>query len=420
MKLFSIKHLSIKRKFNFLLITAIVITFALFSCTEEDKTKDLRVIDLEGNVGKTRVMNLSEIAESIEYIPLETNNESLLASPLMYLNFENGRLYIRQFQTEIKIFNQEGKFIKSFNKQGRGPQEYENLSSFYVDPLTNNLFVYSLRKLTEYNNEGDFIKRILFNQTKEISIYGPNKCFKINENLYLVTFRNYKSKYSSCVTDSLFNVLYFINYSEKEHSTRLNSQIQIGFLSPYFYKFRDSVRVFNGYGYNILTASNPKGVDTSFILNYGKYDYINANLKVRNYNNRSFIRRYYSVYESSNYIFMQFHMGSLPHKKVMLKRHKVEETVELPIAESIFNKKTGEFLFIAQPEFNQFGFKDDLQGGPAFWPYYISEDDYMVTIIDAHKIIKHAQTYEVSDKFKKIADNLKETDNPVLVLVKLK
>jgi hypothetical protein len=117
---------------------------------------------------------------------------------------------------------------------------------------------------------------------------------------------------------------------------------------------------------------------------------------------------------------MQFNMGSLPHKKVMLKRGKAGETVELPIAESIFNKKTGEFIFIDQPEFNQFGFKDDLQGGPAIWPYYISEDDYMVTLINAHNFIEHAKTYEVSDKFKKVADNLKETDNPVLVLVKLK
>jgi len=397
----------------------IIMIIALFSCTEEDKPKDLRVIDLAGNVGKTSIVNLSKIAESIEYIPLETNDESLLAPPLSYINFENGRLYIRQFQTEIKIFNKDGKFIKTFNKQGKGPQEYEGLYKFYVDPSTNNLFVYSYKGLIEYNNEGDFIKRILFKQKKDYLIYGPEDYFQINDNVNLITFGKYKSRYSSCVTDSLFNVLYFIKYSEKEHNTRLNSR-QFGFLSPYFYKFRDSVRIFNGYGYNILTASNPIGVDTSFVLNYGKYDYINANLNVRNYNNLSFIRRYSSVYESTNYIFIQFHMGSLPHKKVMLKRGKAGETVELPIAESIFNKKTGEFIFIDQPEFNQFGFKDDLQGGPAFWPYYISEDDYMVTLIDAHNFIEHAKTYEVSDKFKKVADNLKETDNPVLVLVKLK
>jgi len=69
------------------LILLIVMTITLFSCIQEEKTKDLRVIDLAGNVGKTSVVNLSEIAESIDYIPLETNDESLLAPPLTYLNF---------------------------------------------------------------------------------------------------------------------------------------------------------------------------------------------------------------------------------------------------------------------------------------------------------------------------------------------
>lgn len=87
---------------------------------------------------------------------------------------------------------------------------------------------------------------------------------------------------------------------------------------------------------------------------------------------------------------------------------------------SLLNKKTGEFKFVDQPELNQFGFKDDFEGGPAFWPVYISEDDYMIAMIDAYKFIQHAQTNNVSDKFKKIAEGLKETDNPILVRVKLK
>jgi len=402
----------------------IVMTITLFSCIQEEKTKDLRIIDLASNVGKTSVVNLSDIAESIDYIPLETNDESLLAPPLTYLNFVNGKLYIRQFQTEIKIFNQDGSFIKTFNKQGRGPQEYEFLSDFYIDPLTSDLLIYSHRKLSEYNNEGDFIKKILLYQKDEISIFGPSRYFKIDKNLNLITFNNYKSKYTSCVTDSLFNVLYFINYSDKDISTRLNIEKQINFLRPYFYKFRDSVRIFNGYCENILSASNSKGVDTSFILNYGEYHYKNVDLNVRNYNNLPFIRRYSSVNESSNYLFLQFHMGSLPHKpRILLRineREKNEEKVELPITASLFNKKTGQFQYVDQPEINQFGFVDDFEGGPAVWPDYISEDDFMVTIIDAYKFIQHAQTHKVSDKFKKIANGLTENDNPVVVLVKLK
>jgi hypothetical protein len=406
------------------MILLIVMTITLFSCIQEEKTKDLRVIDLAGNVGKTSVVNLSEIAESVDYIPLETNDESLLAPPLIYLTFVKGKLYIQQFQTEIKIFNQDGSFVKAFNKQGRGPQEYEFLSDFYIDPLTSDLLIYSHRKLSEYNSEGDFIKRILLYQKDEISIFGPSRYFKIDKNLNLITFNNYKSKYSSCVTDSLFNVLYFINYSDKDICTRLNIEKQINFLRPYFYKFRDSVRIFNGYGENILSASNSKGVDTSFILNYGEYHYKNVDLNVRNYNNLPFIRRYRSVYESTNYLFIQFHLGSLPHKpRIKLQGGKAGErgeTLEEPITASLFNKKTGQFQYVDQPEFNQFGFVDDFEGGPAIWPNYISEDDYMVTIIDAYKLIQHAQTHKVSDKFKKIANGLTENDNPVVVLVKLK
>jgi hypothetical protein len=399
-------------------------TITLFSCIQEEKTKDLRVIDLAGNVGKTSVVNLSDIAESIDYIPLETNDEALLAPPLTNLSFVNGKLYISQFRTEIKIFNQDGSFIKIFNKKGRGPQEYESLSDFYIDPLTSDLLIYSHRKLSEYNNEGDFIKRILLYQKDEISIFGPSRYFKIDKNLNLITFNNYKSKYTSCLTDSLFNVLYFINFSDKDLSTRLNSQKQINFLNPYFYKFRDSVRIFNGYGENILSACNSKGVDTSFILNYGAYHYKNINLNVRNYNNLPFIRRYNKVYESTIYLFIQFHLGSLPHKpRIKLQAGKAGErgeTLEQPITASLFNKKTGQFQYVDQPEINQFGFVDDFEGGPAIWPNYISEQDFMVTIIDAYKFIQHAQTHKVSDKFKKIADGLKETDNPVVVLVKLK
>jgi hypothetical protein len=396
----------------------------LLSCKQENKMKDLRVIDLAGNVGKTSVVNLSEIAKSIDYIPLETNDESLLAPPLMYLNFENGKLFIQQFQTEIKIFNQDGSFIKTFNRQGRGPQEYEDLYDFYVDPLTNNLQVYSYRQLSEYNNNGEFIKKVYFDQQKNITIYGPKRYFNINENLNLITLSNYKSKYSSCVTDSLFNVLYFINYSEKEHNIRKNSQQRINVLDPYFYKYRDSVRIFNAYDEIITTISEFNGIDTSFILNFGKYGCKDFDLNVRNYSLLPFIQRYSRIYESINYIFMQFIMGSLPHKpKITLqsgKRGENGEKVEIPITASLFNKKTGQFQYVDQPEFNQFGFVDDFEGGPAVWPDYISEDDFMVTIIDAYKFIQHAQTHKVSDKFKKIADGLKETDNPVVVLVKLK
>ena len=96
------------------------------------------------------------------------------------------------------------------------------------------------------------------------------------------------------------------------------------------------------------------------------------------------------------------------------------DTYTSDISCSLFNKKTGEFIFVDQPEVDQIGFPDDFEGGPAVWPLYISTSNQMVSFINAINLINYAETHDVSAKFKEIAGRIKETDNPVLVLVNLK
>lgn len=54
----------------------------LISCNsgvdKGDKSLDYTVIDVGSDVGKGRVVDLSEIASDITYIPLESNAESFL------------------------------------------------------------------------------------------------------------------------------------------------------------------------------------------------------------------------------------------------------------------------------------------------------------------------------------------------------
>lgn len=406
-------------------LLCIILAINFISCTQQTDTKNLKVIDLAGNIGKGRVVNLSEIAESIEYIPLQSNDKSILGPTRMALRFERGYLYIGQLSGEFKIFNQSGEFIKVFNRYGRGPQEYTNVSALHIEPSTNNLIISTIRKVIEYDQNGNCVKEVASFQNEENKKFSPNNCYKINKNLYLLTLSSNKDRYTFGVTDSLFNIKYFIKQSLEELRLIEKYNLTPQHFSFHYYRFRDSMRIFNGYDEHILSVNNLSKLDTCFILNYGKYDYRKAtSFNPRNLKNKPYIRRYDKVFESSNHIFMTFNLGSLAHKpQIMLQYGTADErgeTVEIPITYSYFNKKTGEFCYIDQPEFNQKGFVDDFEGGPAVWPVYISEDDYMVKLVQAHEFIKHAQTHNVSEKFKKIADNLKETDNPVLVLVKLK
>ena len=87
-------------------LVIVIVALFLISCEQENEINDLRVIDVESNVGKSRQVLLSEVAESIEYIPLETTEESFLGIPRRnQFVYENDLLFVCQKGDYFKIFN---------------------------------------------------------------------------------------------------------------------------------------------------------------------------------------------------------------------------------------------------------------------------------------------------------------------------
>jgi hypothetical protein len=76
------------------------------------------------------------------------------------------------------------------------------------------------------------------------------------------------------------------------------------------------------------------------------------------------------------------------------------------------------------------GLINDLDGGPNIWPKTVKDDNTIVSWVDAIKLKKHVASDafinshpkypEKKKELEKLANSLKETDNPVLMLVKLK
>ena len=381
------------------------------------ENKDLRVIDVAGGVEKSRLVKLSEIADTIEYVPLETTKESLVDIIINNLVFyENGALYLLQRNGTIKIFDKQGTYINSINRKGRGPQEYERLLVMDIDESTGNICVRGYRKILEYSRSGQFIRRITFpdeDESKGIYLFLLKKL----GDFYIMTSAiNKQSVYSAFIMDSTSRVIMKLNYPQEEVDFVQTLSRSFTFIEPQIYKHDGSIRLINGYNKYVLSISKNLSVDTIFIINYGKYKTVDES--ARNPSS-PYLWRQFDIFESNNYLFMQFHVGSLtdkPAKKINARG----ETYVYPLSCSIFNKLTGEFIFLDQPEINHLGFVEDLEGGPAIWPKYISADNYMISYIPAHEFIEHAENNKVSDKFKTIASRLKETDNPVLVMVKLK
>jgi len=162
-----------------------------------------------------------------------------------------------------------------------------------------------------------------------------------------------------------------------------------------------------------------KNIDTIYKINYGKYQITKDNIGASNKNSKLMYLNY-DIMESKNLLFISLNLRALAHKPMKMKNRITGGDVMFPISCALYDKRDGSFRLIDQPEDYQKGFIEDFEGGPAFWPNYISDDEYMVSFINASEFIEHAQTHKVSAKFKKIAEGLKDTDNPVLALVKLK
>ena len=401
----------------------ILICFLAFSACKNSpvsENKDLRVIDVAGGVGKSRLVNLSEIADTIEYIPLETTKESLVERLFNdKILYENGVVYISQKNGCVKIFDKRGEYVNIINRKGRGPQEYEQLWDIDIDLSTGNICIKGHSKIFEYTKDGQFIRRITFQEEDEsrgITLYY----FKKLGDFYIMTsFINKNSVYSAFIMDSTSRVIMKLNYPQEEVDFVQTLSRSFTVIEPEIFKYDGSIRLINGNNKYVLNINQDLSIDTAFIINYGKYNAVNESANMPYLPNSPFLWKKFNFFESNKYLFMQFHVGSLTDKPAKMINPRGEKYV-YPLSCSVLNKKTGEFLFLDQPEIGHLGFVDDLEGGPAIWPKYISADNYMISYIPAHEFIAHAQTHKVSAKFKKIADGLKESDNPVLVMVKLK
>ncbi|WP_209333004.1 6-bladed beta-propeller, partial [Lunatimonas salinarum] len=117
-----------------------VLFFALIgACSEpvSDDAKHVSVIKLDPLLtGRKETINLSEIAESIEYISLETNEQSIfghIVKPSEQIKFFEKGVLISD-KSRLLHFGYQGDYIGEIGKKGIGPTEYADIRDFAFIP----------------------------------------------------------------------------------------------------------------------------------------------------------------------------------------------------------------------------------------------------------------------------------------------
>lgn len=414
------------------------ITVILFSCNgkqrnERSSNSNYKVIDVGSSIGKGRVVNLSEVASDIKYIPLETDSNSLIGLfPLIF--YENERIYIR-FSRIIKVFDKEGKYLFTFDRRGGGPEEYPSSCLIEIEPGSGNFRTpfqkggYTVVKT--YSREGLFLKDFTFP-----GIIRMSKTIKLSSNLYMSEFSQIEKEgkeYIGFLYDTLSKIEGYIPTPvvEKNYNTKGDNTIKIGnrriYISgikihSYLHSFKNSPRIYTFLADTIYTYNKENGVEPVYALDYGKY--MNEKVALSNITpgTGEFINISDNFYvETENFLLMNFILRDFAHEpfigKTILNIGKMRERRD---AYGLYNKKSGDFTLLNQPIKGKPGFKDDILKGLPFIPQYMSEDNFAVNLFYPDELIDYVAKNQVSPELKKIVDNLKESDNPVVVLAKLK
>ena len=146
-----------------------VLCMVLFGCHQKNESRIymsndscFQVISFNPDYHYTnlRFFNLSEVADTVEYIPLQTNEE-ITVGEVRKLLIRNGRMYIWDRLSEsVFCFDTSGNYLYRVHAQGQGPGEYGRTSDFSLDMNNGHICIFSDvdRAIFEYDENGKFLK----------------------------------------------------------------------------------------------------------------------------------------------------------------------------------------------------------------------------------------------------------------------
>jgi len=392
-------------------IKLLIVLIILFcSCnrqgTFESRKSDIPlVIDLLSEP-ESEVARLSDISTNVQYFPLQTTPSSLVGNVDKIVTCGNN-IYIKNSYSEILCFDQKGNFLFKLNKTGRGPGEYKYITDFDISSDDKTLVALSNGKILIFNiNDYEFV----FEKSINLNPPFPSKIDFIPETnniLLSIDPMTGLEKSLTLVIDINGDTIHFkpnyYRFDKKDKFIRgmANESLHYKFRKVLCFKeeFCDTVyfvdKESNNFLPRLIIDSHGKGL--SPIIRYNS-EY------ARNHANQIYWVK--SIMETSRFIIYTYEYN--------MSRYKV-----------LYDKSNEKKFQVAYMD----ALKDDIIGGPSLDLNFCSEDK-AYCFVDVLKLKKYTNSIDfinakVKDPrekqdLKTISESLKETDNPILVVVTLK
>ena len=366
-------------------------SFLCLCCVLSVSAQKPVVINLAKAISESpKEIMLNELASDIRYLPLETTDDCLM----------NNEFYIMQYTGEDIItsgifhFDKNGKFLNKIGSKGQGPEEYLQGLFAFGDWKNKLLYVQNWTTLTCYGFDGTFVRSVptpqlnmgaagLFDENHILysnDIYYADKANPIQ--LYMVDSQNGKTvskwrghleenkKYGMILTSRDF----MYNYDNSLFYKPALENVIFKILSP---KKRQLVYKFDCSGKDIDVSADEVDPKKRF----------------------QFLSVYWAK-ETAQYLFVNYGMKNISRLGIYDKEKKTFTNVTI---------------------------KDNLAGGYDIHPAWTSDDNHLLMVYYAGGLLqdkeKRYSTGLLPERKKELDEllkNIKEDDNPVVILVTLK
>lgn len=365
--------------------------------TKEPKAQNIDAqsftIDISEALENKKEVQISEIAKSIKYVPLETLPGCLLGD-IRKIALSDSSFFVSDSRKLLK-FSIDGSFIKQIGSVGRGPGEYSGIADFEIEEHSDFIFITDPNKksILNYAIDGSFINETNHNLSGSQFVLIDSTRFAIYTTEFLPQSDSIIT--SLVLTDiSLNPIVQFKAYYQ-----------QTGFWSmghcP-LYRYNNNLYYKENFNDTLYCLAGDK-LEPYLILSLGSYQ-LPPNLSISNARGINELQNainevdeklhVYKLVESKHYLFTQLLYGV---------RGNLDKSLQIYVSK---NELMATALLGK-------GFTDDLNHGEPFWPIYIYKDSLGVDFINPYETDLDQLMIHLNSK-------ISENDNPILVLAELK
>lgn len=389
----------------------LIILLFVFSCqgANNQENNAVKTFDLN-KLPEVTGIKLSDLGfVDIEYIQLESNEQCMISSlddldPGNKLVFGERNCIIQQYSTILE-FKTDGKFITRIGTKGRGPNEFTAVHDVNICARNQDLYLLARwqKKFFVYVENGKLLRTFPVTFSPSEFQFVDDKILCYSEN-HMGDIQN-----SYTLIDTNGKVIKFFpnKYPFKNHDAYGIKGENL------FYMFDNKLFKKEVYSDTIYLYDN--GTFTPHMVIQVGEKLISPESRTKfesRYLAENFIQPL-NLFEFGDYVYYEFVYRFVAPNDVLIY--------------SFIGSKINNFKVIIN---TGQGFTNDLDGGPDFLPKTIKDDNTIIGWVDAQKLKSHVASKEFKNskpkypekkkELEKLANSLKETDNPVLVLVSLK